>query len=74
MSTFNHRLIMSEETESAIEILTDVSCLACLEQLGLHSSSITFLVIAGSTALRFLIDAIRIKKKRAIETNTISDK
>ena len=66
---------MSEEsTESTIEILTDVSCLACLEQLGLHSSEITFLIIAGSTLLRFIVDAIRIRIKEKSRTQKESDK
>jgi len=66
---------MNEQTETGIEIFTDVSCLACLEHMGMSSSTITFLVIGLSTLVRYAIDTIRIRaKKKALEINTKKDK
>lgn len=66
--------MMNEQTETGIEVLTDLSCLACLEHMGLSSMSMTLLVIGLSTLARYTVDSLRIRAKRiALEKETKKD-
>ena len=65
---------MNEQAETGLELLTDLSCLACLEHMGMSSMSMTLLVIGLSTLVRYAVDSLRIRNKRiALEKETKKD-
>ena len=65
---------MNENTETAIELGLDLSCLTCLQHIGIDPHIAVFLVIGGSTLGRLAIDFLRLKIKKRKENSDLSKK